>query len=60
MKRNLLLMVVWVVLMMFWLFYGCYSYYDNLHPWSVSMTVIPWLCVAIVGYFVFEGNVPNT
>ncbi len=46
-------LVVWVVLMMFWLFFGCWWGYDAARPIGLGNTVIPWLCVLILGLFVF-------
>ena len=45
--------VIWVVLMMFWLFYGCYTTWEPGRPYGVGTTVIPWLCVPILGLIVF-------
>lgn len=45
--------VVWVVLMMFWLFFGCWWGYDATKPYGIGTTVIPWLCVLILGLIVF-------
>ena len=47
-------LVVWVVLMMFWLFFGAYIHrsapsYEPL----LGGTLIPWLCVLILGLFIF-------
>jgi hypothetical protein len=48
-------MVVFVVLMLFWLFFGMYSGWDPARPAAVGNTIIPWLCVAILGAIVFGG-----
>lgn len=46
--------VIWVVLMMFWLFGGCYWGYDPGKPLGlVGATLIPWLCVLILGLILF-------
>lgn len=45
--------VIWVVLMMFWLFFGCYSNWDPAKPQAMGGTLIPWLCVLILGLIVF-------
>jgi len=47
--------VVFVVLMLFWLFFGCYSTWDAANPKGIGTTVIPWCCVAILGYIVLAG-----
>lgn len=47
--------VVFVVLMLFWLFGVGYIVYDAavFSPKTLGMGLIPWLCVALVGYEVF-------
>jgi hypothetical protein len=50
-----ILLVVWVVLMMFWLFFGCYIGLEGPKPALINNTIIPWMCVAILGYAVFSG-----
>jgi uncharacterized membrane protein YozB (DUF420 family) len=54
----MILIVVWVVLMLFWLFGGGYVAYDgdafNARRFG-GYTLIPWLCVAILGYVIFSG-----
>lgn len=45
--------VVFVVLMLFWLFWG-YNTYDPAQPKGLGNTIIPWLCVAILGYMMFR------
>lgn len=45
--------VIWVVLMMFWLFFGCYTGWEPARPYALGNTVIPWLCVLILGLIVF-------
>ncbi len=55
----MILTVVFVVLMMFWLFGGGYVAYDgpNFNARSFGgYTLIPWLCVAILGYVVLNGS----
>ena len=49
--------IVFIVLMLFWLFFGCWWGYDRARPVSVGMTIIPWLCVAILGWMVIYGGV---
>ncbi len=44
--------VIWVVLMMFWLF-GCYWVWDKEKPYGAGTTIIPWLCVLILGLILF-------
>lgn len=48
-------LVIWVVLMMFWLFFGCYSYWEPARPHLLGNTLIPWLCVLILGLSIFGG-----
>jgi hypothetical protein len=45
--------VIFIVLMMFWLVFGCYWHYDRVAPYSLGNTIIPWLCVLILGLIVF-------
>ena len=45
--------VVWVVLMMFWLFFGCWWGWNPQQPVAIGNTLIPWLCVLILGLIVF-------
>jgi uncharacterized membrane protein YozB (DUF420 family) len=52
------LFVVFVVLMLFWLFGGGYLAYEG--PAFDARrfggnTLIPWVCVAILGWVVFNG-----
>lgn len=54
----MILCVVFVVLMMFWLFGGGYYVYNGPSPNPVAFgtgTLIPWLCVAILGWILFGG-----
>ncbi len=53
----MILCVIFVVLMMFWLFAG-YTYRQPNPPgWAgICDGIIPWLCVAILGYIVFNGS----
>ena len=54
----MILCVVFVVLMMFWLFGGGYVAYQGqtFNPVLFGgTTLIPWLCVAILGWIVFGG-----
>jgi hypothetical protein len=53
--------VVFIVLMLLWLFSGCYfgwntsSGQPNFVP-VIGTTLIPWCCVAILGYIVLGGG----
>lgn len=49
-----ILLVVFVVLMLFWLFGGCYIMWEPTRPYAIGGTIIPWLCVAILGWVVFQ------
>lgn len=53
---NIVILVIWVVLMMFWLFGGSYYVYNspnqNLVVYGTN-TFIPWCCVLILGLFQF-------
>jgi hypothetical protein len=48
--------IIWIVLMILWLFFGCYFTYDRTRPYGLGNTVIPWICVAILGYAIFSGG----
>lgn len=48
-----MLMIVWVVLMILWLFYGSYSNWDPANPRGIGNTLIPWICVLILGIVMF-------
>jgi hypothetical protein len=50
-----MLATIFVVLMMFWLFFGSYLSWDPARPYGLGNTIIPWLCVAILGFVVFNG-----
>jgi hypothetical protein len=55
------LAIVFVVLMLFWLFFGAYLSWPAT-PGApayapLAGTLLPWLCVAILGYAVFSGGV---
>lgn len=47
--------VIWTVLMIFWLFFGCYSMWNPARPHVLGGTIIPWLCVLILGLVIFGG-----
>jgi hypothetical protein len=49
--------VVFVVLMLFWLVGGSYWAYEPARPYLLGNTLLPWLCVAILGYIVLTGQV---
>jgi hypothetical protein len=51
-----MLMVIFTVLMMLWLFGGLYWTWDAARPAAAGNTIIPWLCVAILGWVVFGGG----
>lgn len=54
----MILLVVFIVLMLFWLFGGGYVAYENATFNARTFggyTLIPWICVAILGYVVFSG-----
>lgn len=56
----MILCVVWVVLMMFWLFGGGYVAYQGDKFNAVLFgggTIIPWCCVAILGWILFNGHI---
>lgn len=51
------LMVIFVVLMCLWLFGGCYISWNPTSPGvAIGGTIIPWACVAIIGYVLFGGG----
>jgi hypothetical protein len=45
--------VIWVVLMCLWLFGGCYWSWNPQTPAAIGTTIIPWLCVLILGLIMF-------
>lgn len=50
--------VIWVVLMILWLFGGGFYVYNGPTPNPVVFgtgTLIPWLCVLILGLVIFGG-----
>lgn len=48
--------VVFVVLMLFWLFSGYMANTNPPPPWApFANSLIPWLCVAILGAMMFGG-----
>jgi hypothetical protein len=44
--------------MLFWLFGGCYWTWETANPHKIGNTIIPWLCVLILGLIMF-GAVPG-
>ncbi len=49
-------MVIWVVLMMFWFFFGCWWGYSGPEPdrmGRIGSALIPFLCVLILGLLMF-------
>jgi hypothetical protein len=54
------LMVVFTVLMVLWLFFGIYTGWPTAAGPAgfapLGNTLIPWLCVAILGYVIFGGG----
>ncbi len=44
---------IWVVLMIFWLFGGCYWSWNPQQPAILGNTIIPWACVLILGLLYF-------
>lgn len=55
----MILCVIFVVLMMLWLFGGGYVATNQPTPnynLLVSGTLIPWICVAILGWIIFNGQ----
>ena len=52
----MIFVVIWVVLMMFWFFFGLWYGYNGPEPermGRVGGSFIPWLCVLILGMFLF-------
>ncbi len=54
----MILVVVWVVLMIFWLCFGCYWNYAPGQPAGIGNTLIPWVCVLILGLVLFGAFSP--
>lgn len=44
---------IWVVLMILWLFFGCYISWEPAKPHMVGSVLIPWACVLILGLILF-------
>lgn len=47
--------VVFIVLMLFWLVFGCYWGWEPARPVGIGTTILPWACVAILGYIVLAA-----
>ena len=45
--------VIWTVLMIFWICFGAYWNYDQAKPYGIGNTIIPWVCVLILGLIIF-------
>lgn len=45
--------VIWTVLMLFWLCYGGYTWDRSAGPVGLGGTLIPWVCVLILGLIIF-------
>ncbi len=51
------LAVVFIVLMIIWLFSGGYAAYNpGPGPWLYANALVPWACVAILGYILLTGG----
>jgi hypothetical protein len=46
-------LVIWTVLMILWLFYGGYTWDRSSGPAGLGGTLIPWVCVLILGLVIF-------
>ncbi len=51
--------VIWVVLMILWLVFGCYTTYKPNEPAALGGTLIPWACVLILGLILFGAVTPG-
>jgi hypothetical protein len=50
----MILCVIWTVLMIFWILGGCYVGWDPNKPAVlVGGTLVPWVCVLILGLILF-------
>ncbi len=54
----MILLVIWVVLMILWLFFGIYTNWKPGEPQGLGNTLIPWICVLILGLEVFGAFGP--
>lgn len=51
--------VIWVVFMLFWLCFGGYTNWNSATPGPFfGNSLIPWICVFILGLFVFGAFSP--
>lgn len=48
-------LVVWVVLMILWLVFDGTGW-DRTNPKSIGSSLIPWVCVLILGIILFGGS----
>lgn len=51
-----ILEVVFIVLMLIWFFIGGYISYEPLRPNTIIGHLLPWFCVAILGYTIFGSK----
>ena len=58
----MIFMVVWTCLMCLWLFGGGFLVYRNdpAKPYMIGGVLLPWLCVLILGLFVFGAFAPGS
>ncbi len=57
----IVLLVVWIMFMVFWLVFGCSTNWDPTKPRVIlGSTVVPWVCVFILGLIVFGAFGPVT
>jgi hypothetical protein len=57
----MILLVIWVVLMILWLFGGGFYAYNQPNQGPMvfgTSTLIPWVCVLILGLAVFGSGTP--
>ena len=53
---SLIALIIWIMLMILWVIgagYVSYSGPTPNHPYFVAYGIIPWICVLILGLFVF-------
>lgn len=51
--------VIWVVFMILWLVNGCYVIVAPMNPRALGGTLIPWVCVLILGLIAFGAFTPG-
>jgi hypothetical protein len=59
---SLIALIVRIILIVLWLVFGCWYSWAPDKPYGVGTTLIPWVCVLILGLFVFgppTGIVPS-